>query len=165
MNLFSLIPAPYALLVRWAALALVIVAAGGYGYVKGLDHNAAKHEAERVALQKQFDESVRKAGQTTADLKATATAIQGAHDDEIAAINTRLADALADGVRLRKERRANSTQLASTCGGASGMELARPDAGFLTRYAASAARLQSSYDQCQTLYNAARDALSKLATP
>ena len=44
--------------------------------------------------------------------------------------------------------------------GCTGQGLARPDAGFLARYALDASRLKLAYDECRAKYKAAEDVLN-----
>lgn len=62
------------------------------------------------------------------------------------------------GLLNRPDLRASAAADLATPGvGATGAELARPDAEFLTRYAADAARLQAAYDECRTKYGDASE--------
>jgi hypothetical protein len=154
--LTSLIPWPW----RFLAFAALIAAAMGFGYVKGVEHGDAKLEAYKVAQQKAIDAQVAKAAQTTADLKSDALILEGVKNDEIKAIQSRLAAALADSLRERTARRPDLPTVAASCAGVSGAQLAGGDADFLSRYAADAATIQAALDQCRGQYERARQALA-----
>ena len=78
--------------------------------------------------------------------------IEGAKDEQIRDVNTRLADAL-ERLRQRPER---IKRVAAACAGTTGAELSGPDAGFLEREAARADRLRSALQACYDQYDAMR---------
>ena len=67
--------------------------------------------------------------------------------DELAGINTGLLHDL-DGLRNRPPRLSVSSDTRTVCEGATGRELSRPDAGFLTGEAARADRLRTALKTC-----------------
>jgi len=129
-------PNPYALL---GGLLLILGAATG-GYIKGrADANAS--------WELQVAEKEREAHAKERQLQEEANAIQ----NKLQADNARIADQLANALerlRNRPERLPDATL--TTCKGATGAELSRPDAGFLEREAARADRLRSALEACQS---------------
>ncbi len=106
----------------------------------------------------------RQAEQTAADLAATAEnrrieqrrqsmagEITKAKDEKIRRINL-LLDAALDELRHRPERRSPAAVDTADCKGATGAELSRPDAGFLTREAARADILRAGLAACYEQY-------------
>lgn len=88
------------------------------------------------------------------ELQASANQIAEAKDEQIRIIGDQLDTALAS-LRSRPERTASKLpKAASTCKGATGADLSRPDAEFLTRESARADRLRSALDACYKQYEA-----------
>lgn len=157
--LTNLIPAPY----RWLAFALVALALVGFGWVKGAQHGERKLDAYKLETEKATVIQAQKVAQVRSDLLSDAIVLEGVKDEQIKIIDGKLAAARADGMRLRAERREPSPAITSACKGATGSELSRPDAGFLSEQAARADRLRAALAQCYDQYDKARDALEKLA--
>jgi len=156
----SLVPLPYRLL----ALALMALALMAFGWVKGAQHGEKKLDAYKLEAEKATLIQGQKVMQVRSDLLSDAVVLEGVKNAEIKAIDSKLAAAIADGVRLRAERREPSPAIASACKGASGAELSRPDDQFLQGLAARADRIRSALDQCYKQYDAVKDALEKLAS-
>jgi hypothetical protein len=153
MNPFTLLSPGRWILYGLFALALVI---GAYALV---DHIGDVREAKVVArYDKAIEEEKERGRLKSIDLQGKANKLKKEKDDEIAAINTRHAAAIA-GLRNRPERRADLPKVASSCSGVSGKELARGDAEFLIGYSADAQKLSSVLKQCERQYNDARQAL------
>lgn len=150
-----------------AGAVLVALAAGVAGYVTGRDHGAAsvRQEWDRDRAQRAEETSRQqaKAREREQSLQRQADARLKEKDREIAAVAGRAA-ALADSLRNRPEERALPVpDAAGPVVGCTGAGLARPDADFLVRYAADAARLQAALQQCRAGYQAARDSLDAAA--
>lgn len=159
MSLTALIPWPY----RWLALMVLCASLFGYGWVKGAEHGAVKLDAYKAQQQKQVDAAAARAGQTSRDLLSDSLILEKVKNDEIHAIQSRLAAALVQ-LRQRPARRADVPAAAAACAGATGTDLARPDAEFLARYDSLALSYQSELGHCVAQYNAAKAALDKFNT-
>lgn len=124
---------------RLAAYALLVVAIFGGGYSLGTRLKQGQWDAATLA-QEQADKA--KAEAWNADI----TTQRGKHDEELRAINARLADALE---RLRKRSERMPEPARTACQGATGAELSGPDAGVLVRLANRADELRAALGQCQ----------------
>lgn len=155
----SLIPAPY----RWLAFLVAALALVGFGWVKGAQYGERKLDAYKLAHEKAELAQGQKVAQVRSDLLSDAVILEGLKNAELKTIDGKLAAAIADGVRLRAERRQPMAATPTACAGATGAELSRPDAGFLSEQAARADRLRAALAQCYDQYDKARDALEKLA--
>lgn len=133
------------------------------GVVSGRAELQLKWDAERAEATVQAAALRIKAAQETADLQTKADQLKKAKDVQINKLNADLAGAL-ERLRDRPERpSAGSVPSDAGAGantGCTGAQLYRPDSGFLVRLAARADRLRADLAQCQTQYNAARDALT-----
>lgn len=124
----------------------------GQAYVRQLwDQEKAKQMAE-------YAENMRLAREKEQALQQGADKLREEKDREIRNVNARAA-ALANSLRDRPERPAESSAVSSTtsaCSGATGAQLARGDGEFLAGYAADAARLKAALDQCVKQYETLR---------
>lgn len=140
---------------------IAVVLAYGAGHWQGADAGQAKVQAkwdkDRVRLAEEYAANVATMRQQEQVMQGNAERLQREKDFEIKKIaNTNRI--LLDSLRQRPERSESSSVSGSTasCSGASGSELARGDAEFLAGYAADAARLQASLNQCLEQYEAIR---------
>lgn len=145
-----------------AGCVLVAAIAGGAGYWRGHSAGQAKVQAawdrERAQLAEEHAQAVAAARAKEQALQAQADQLREESNAKLKEVNARAA-ALADSLRKRPERTAQGSAVSgttSTCVGATGATLARPDAEFLAGYAADAARLQAALDQCVRQYEAVR---------
>jgi hypothetical protein len=137
------------------ALATLVAFSAGWA-VNGwkLEAKLIKLQADHVTALAQANADARKREQ---NLQAYADKIRRDSDAKIKAINSALSADLY-GLRDRSERSSGLSvpNTSGSCVGASGSELARDDASFLTRLAALAARQQESLNMCLEQYNAAK---------
>ena len=127
--------------------AVIAVALLGGAYFKG--HHDANVDWEAKAAASKIE-----AQQQEAAWAESMGRVRKQHEDEKAVVQSRLTTALNSlrdrpAVRLPEAARA-------ACAGATGKELARPDAEFLVRYAADAAQLQSDLRACKAYINTVR---------
>ena len=134
---------------------LGIAAALGVGWLV----NGWRLEARIASLKASHAQAIADAQETARKREAALyndfDKIRKSKDAQIKTIDARLAAALVS-LHNRPDR---LPQAASTCVGATGKELARPDAEFLTRYAADAQELQAKLNSCIASYESARKAL------
>lgn len=141
-----------------AALGAAAWGAYGYvhheGFVQGITQEKALWDA---AEQARLHDDIRRSDQ----LSTAVEALRKEKDDEIAAINAR-ATSDADELRKRTDIRLSEADAARTrCTGATGRELSRPDAQFLTgQIAARAQRQQVALDKCYKEIDQIRISLS-----
>lgn len=122
-------------------LMFLLVVTHGYAYMKG---GTAKDNEYKAALLV----AEQKARETEKTWQGAADAIVKNLGAKQAATQRSLDTAL-NGLRDRAERPVSNDSRAN-CKGASGAELSRPDAVFLTRLAARGDRLQAALDACYT---------------
>ena len=140
---------------------ILILVTIGTGFVTGWIVNGWRLESRIAKIEASYAKAYAEA-QKAARIKENGLVndlsnLRRTKDAEIKNINGRLAAAL-DGLRDRPER-IDLSKNTGSCNGSTGAQLARGDAEFLARYAADAARLQSSYKTCVGAYEAARKAL------
>jgi hypothetical protein len=138
------------------ALWAVLVA---LGIALGWKVNGWRLEARIEALRGQYALALGQA-QENARLKEqkmqdSANKLRKEKDAQIDNISRRLASAL-NGLRDRPDRGAAVPENAGTCSAATGSELSRPDAEFLTRESARADSAVESLNYCIAQYNAIR---------
>jgi hypothetical protein len=156
---FLLTQIPFAY--RFAAIALLAAAFGGWCFVKGVDYEQARFEAYRAAQEKAVLVQVNKAATATANLQIGASALEEVSNEKQDAITARLNRALAE-LRQRPDRVADVPQGSTACVGNTGAQLAGPDAGFLEGYAADAARLRVAVDRCSAQYKQLAGSLEEM---
>ena len=148
-----------------APIAIAISLAGCVWYAHssgqryGMASTQARWDAEKVRTLEAQGEQIILAQQRETELTAQMTQLTKANRNEKARIAAAHAD-LVDSLRQRPEARASAGGVpegAAAGVGCTGAGLARPDAGFLGRYAADAARLQAGFDTCK----AALDSLTR----
>jgi hypothetical protein len=163
VNPLTLVPLPY----RLIGLALLSLALWGFGWVKGAQHGEARLDAYKATQDAAVLAQQLKAGQITANWRADALVLEEVKNAQLKTIDQRLADALADGMRHRAERRPDlpgASAAASACAGGTGAGLSRPDAGFLDGEAARANRIRAALEQCYAQYEQVRQRMATLAT-
>lgn len=145
-----------------AACVLVAAVAGSAGYWRGHNAGQAKVQSawdrERAQLAEEHAKAMAAAREKEQALQAGADQLREESNAKLKEVNAR-ATALADSLRKRPERTAQSGAVSGAtgaCAGATGATLARPDAEFLAGYAADAARLQAALDQCVRQYQSLR---------
>lgn len=144
-------------------LAFVLAVGVSFGAGKWDEHrvSAAAGKVAAATLKTATD----RADQAEINMKT----IKKAKDEEKSKSDAAVRRLTADlaGLRNRAERRANAdTEGAGTvgqCAGASGAELSRPDAEFLTREAARADDAAERLNQCNADYDTVRAAINGLA--
>lgn len=124
---------------RLAAYALLVAAIFAAGYALGTRLKQGQWDAATLA-QEQADQAKAKAW------ALEITAQRSKHDEDLRAINTRLADALE---RLRKRPERMPEPARAACQGATGAELSGPDAIAFVRLAARADELRAALGECQ----------------
>ena len=142
------------LLLAITATLILLAGSAWYGYSKGRQSGMAQTQARWDSEKLTSQEAARKA-------QATLQAKADNYRSKLHEANKRIDDLEQRdlyGLLSRPDVRASSTADLTTPGvGATGAELAKPDAGFLARYAADAARLQAAYDECRTKYGDASE--------
>jgi len=132
------------------------------GLVAGWTINGWRLHGKIEALEASYAQAVAEAYKRTQEaqnrLSTQSEASRKAHQNEIKTIRSQYERTIS-GLRNRPDRRADLPAVASACAGVSGKELSKRDGEFLAGFAADAAQLQSALKQCETQYNAARDAL------
>ncbi len=157
--MLNLVPMPYRIL----AVVLLAAALVAFGFVKGMQHEERKADAERVDRERETTTAYLRQAQRSHDIMSDALVLEGVKNEQIRAIGRRLDTAL-DGLRDRPERAATPAAAASSpaaCAGVSGAELARGDAAFLTRYSADAARLHAAVKTCEARYESLRTRINE----
>lgn len=109
-----------------------------------LNQGNLAREAERAAREKEQS------------WQEEATKTQEAHDEQIRIIGDQLDTALASLSKRPNRPAGNLPKASSACHGATGAELSRPDAEFLTRLAGRADKLRSALEACQAQYETLR---------
>lgn len=130
----------------WLALFVALGGAYATGRWQQYQSDEKTHTAEII-------KATEKARQTEANWQSDAAVAEGIHDEEIARINDRLADALE---RLRKRPDRLPAAATTACEGATGAQLSGPDAGFLEREAARADSLRAALGECYGWIDAVR---------
>jgi len=120
----------------------------------------ARWDKDKAAQAKAIAAQVATAKQTSADLLSDSIILEKVKNDQIDAINARLSVALGE-LRQRAARRPDVPQAATAHAGATGADLAGPDAEFLARFAANALKYQAELEQCQAQYDAAVKAVNR----
>jgi len=139
-------------------LAGSVVYAYNSGRQSGMQEVQTLWDSEKLLVAQAQAEEQMKARQTEQALQKLADKQRKAHQNEVARI-VREYTALNDSLRDRPEARAGATgvpESADAGAGCTGQGLARPDAEFLARYSADAARLQSALNTCIAAYNQTR---------
>ena len=148
----------------WMIVGFVLAVSGAYtaGHWRGDSAGQAKvrqeWDQERAKLADEHAKAIAAAREKEQALQAQADQLREDANAKLKEVSAR-ADRLADSLRKRPERAAQSSSVPGTadaCSGASGAQLARGDGEFLARYAADAARLQAALDQCVAQYEAVR---------
>ena len=144
----------------WIGLALVAVLTFTHGFAYKTGRAAVrsawdKERAEQMAAALAAEQAARTKEQ---NLQATADTLTKAKNAEIDKLNRGLAAAL-DSLHKRADRPAVMPATAGVGASCTGASLYRSDAEFLTRLAARADGLLAQLGQCQTQYQAARQAL------
>lgn len=141
---------------------LAVSGAYGAGHWRG-DSAGQAHvrqlwDQEKAKQMAEYAENMRLAREKEQALQQGADKLREEKDRELRNVNARAA-ALANSLRDRPERPAESSAVSSTtsaCSGATGAQLARGDGEFLAGYAADAARLKAALDQCVKQYETLR---------
>lgn len=123
-----------------------------------------KAVAEQVAIQtKKIQELEIKSLKAESELKDKVQSIKGEKDAEIKAIDRKYSTTIAS-LRSRPERSTSSNPATSSCNaesaqGATGKELYRNDAEFLTRFARDTEELKTHLLACYQQYDTVKDQL------
>lgn len=145
----------------WLVIRYVAVLA--FGVLMGWVVNGFRLNSDISSLKAQHAEDVARyyqaARKAEVALVNATEDIRRQKDAEIKSIGNRLQSALGE-LRQRQER-SGGTNSAADCKGATGAELSRQDAEFLTREAARADQLRAALQMCYQQYDAVRDALIK----
>lgn len=110
---------------------------------------------ERLDWQEVVNTATDKARKDEQRKQGVVNALSRKQYDELAGINTGLLHDL-DGLRNRAPRLSVPEDTGTVCEGATGRELSRPDAAFLTREAARADTIRSALDACYQYADALR---------
>lgn len=133
-----------------------------YGVHKTLVHRAVAYAEQ--AVRNAHNEQLLKASELSREreqsMLSSANKLRKEKDDRLQVVSQRL-DAALDGLRQRPPRPTEATSAARDCQGASGSQLSREDAEFLSRESARADRLRASLDQCYQQYDEVRTVLSQ----
>ena len=122
-------------------VAVLLAITHGYAYMSGSKHKDNEHKAALLKAQQEAQE-VEQKWQGAAN--AIVTNLEAKR-----AVTQRNLDIALNSLRDRPDRHLPNDPRAN-CKGASGDELSRADAVFLTRLAARADRIQSALDACYT---------------
>lgn len=126
----------------------------------------AREAAASATAQTKLDEATKRADIADSTMKTKVKEAEDEKDKQVAVVNRKLDTALNE-LRSRPARRANAgAQGAGTvgqCAGASGAELSKPDAGFLTREAARADSYIIELNACNVRYDDVAREINKLA--
>ena len=146
----------------WIGLALVaaLTFTHGFAYKAGRGAVRAQWDKDRAEQMAQTLTETLATRAREQNLQATADSLTKDKNAQIEKLNRGLAAAL-DGLRKRPDR-PDPGSVPSTTGtgaGCTGASLWRPDAAFLVGESARADRLLAQLGQCQTQYQAARQAL------
>ena len=132
---------------------------GVIGCIIGWTINGWRLNASIASLKASHAEEIAEAYQSARNaekrLIEASKQIRKDKDEEIKAIDARLATALGE-LRQRKERD-SLPNTSRDCQGATGAELSREDAEFLTRLAASADKAVAALKSCYKQYDSVRD--------
>ena len=148
-----------------AGAVIAVALAGGAGYIKGSAHGKAEVQAEwdreRAAQAEAYAKAQAAAREKEQALQAEADQLrEETNEKQRNAIQ--LAATLADSVRKRPERAAQTSTVSSSSGAVcpaclcTGAELSKPDAEFLIREAFRAEELRIALDQCVRQYETLR---------
>jgi hypothetical protein len=140
-----------------AAVLLVVFAAG---WVTNGWRWDAKMQAFLSAQAKAVAEAKDRTRAQEQSIQTAANNIRNAKDAEIKIIRDQLDTALIE-LRKRPSRSSNVSGYARTATSATGAELYREDAEFLTREAARAQATLADYISCYNTYNEVRSVVSK----
>lgn len=145
-----------------AAIAGVVWFAYSWAYDRGATAITVKWDAEKSATAKAIADMQAKARKDQQALQEKADDDRKKYQAATHAANART-DALIASLQDRPNRDGGTSvpNASGSCTGQTGASLARPDAEFLTRYAADANRLQLALQQCESAYEAARAAVNK----
>jgi len=142
-----------------AALAAGIVVVFAAGWVINGWRWDAKMQAFLAAQNKAVAEAKDRTRAQEQSIQAAANNIRNAKDAEIKVIRDQLDTALIE-LRNRPSRSANVSITARTATAATGAQLSREDAEFLTREAARAQTTLADYISCYNTYNKVRQLVS-----
>lgn len=113
----------------------------------------AQYKLEQANLAREAERAAREKEQSW---QAEANKTQEAHDEQIRIIGDQLDAALASLSKRPNRPAGNLPKASSTCHGATGAELSRTDAEFLTRLAGRADKLRAALEACQAQYETLR---------
>jgi hypothetical protein len=152
------------------AVAVVIALIGAVGWkaytagqVEATQRLTAVYVAEKLETQKVVNAELTKARQREKELLAVMQQSSQEYNNEIQRVTDKY-DNIVDSLRNRPVTRTDSDrgvpESTSTDVGCTGKGLARPDAEFLTRYAADAAKLQAALNSCKERYSSVMDMIN-----
>jgi len=147
----------------WLALAIAAVIAGILAFAYHLGGLSVQHkwDEERIEQERARAELEMKSRQREQALVVLMETQRKEKAREVKSILDQH-DALVRSLLSRPDRPSgDATTVTPACSGQTGEALARPDAEFLAGYAADAARLNASLNQCEAAYNAARETLNQ----
>lgn len=124
---------------RIVAVLVLLGVTFGAGYSLGTRIKQGEWDAARLAAKASAE-------QTERNWQDDAQVAQEMHDEELRAVNDRLADAL-ERLRARPGRMPEASVPA--CNGATGAQLSGPDAAFLEREAARADSIAADLEACR----------------
>jgi hypothetical protein len=147
-----------ALLIRfwWAPVTLALVLAVGAQQlrVSHAQNQFAEYKTEQAELTRQAEADAR---EREISLQEKADQTEEAKNEQIRIIGDQLDTALASLSKRPNRPAGNVPKNSGACKGATGADLSRPDAEFLTRESARADRLRSALDACYQAYEALRN--------
>lgn len=147
----------YRTLISIVALITFIVAVGWKAYITGKNEATQKltalHTAEKLKIQEAVNAELLKSKQREKELATSLRRVSQEYNNEIQRVTAKH-DNIVDSLRNRPSTRSdNVSDSTSTDVGCTGKGLARPDAEFLARYSADAAKLQAALNSCKERYN------------
>lgn len=145
------------------AVAVVIAFTGAVGWkaytagqAEATQRLTAVYVAEKLETQKAVNAKLIEARQREKELLAVMQQSSQEYNNAIQRVTDKY-DNIVDSLRNRPTTRTDSDrgvpESTSTDVGCTGKGLARPDAEFLTRYAADAAKLQAALNSCKERYS------------
>lgn len=133
-----------------AGFAICALALFLWGYIAGANKQKDKQAAAQLVSEKKSTEQSAQLAQTIENTRRI--------NDEANAKLTATVDVLINGLRNRTSRKLPNTA-AVTCEGATGKELSREDAEFLTRESAESQHWQNELTACYSREDALRNSM------
>lgn len=149
-------------LIGWGLAALAVAIFIGAVYGQGRTDGARKvqqaWDREKATIAEQQAKAITEVRERERVLQAQVDQERRKHREEVSRITSEY-ERMVGSLRERPENRVDNCPVYTDTGapaGCTGAGLARPDAEFLAGYAADAARLEATLEQCRAAYEAVR---------